>query len=471
MQTQTNTPYLSVGELSQAVKRTVETAFEHVRVRGEISQPRIPGSGHLYFTLKDEKNALAAVMWKGMVNQLSIQPEEGLDVICTGKMTTFGGQSKYQIVVQDIEIAGEGALLKQLEDRKRKLAAEGLFDQSRKKQLPFMPQRIGIVTSPTGAVIKDILHRLSDRFGVQVLVWGVRVQGQGAAAEIAAAIRGFNQPKTHQLAGKPDLLIVARGGGSLEDLWAFNEEEVARAVAESQIPVISAVGHETDTTLIDYVSDLRAPTPTAAAELATPVKLEMMARIQEIQTRLLNATLRRCDGYAQLLKALSRGFLHPADLLGRQGQRLDMITTALDSQWLQIKTHYSNRLSRASQHLVSPTPRIEAVFQKLQHLENRNHSAMVRKLEKADSQFAQLGRLLEANSFERVLDRGFALVTDAEGKAVKKSAEIPKGAEMAIRFSDDTRQAVFDGSVTPRKIKAKKEPQKSSPKSDQEELF
>lgn len=483
MQIQTNTPYLTVGELSQAVKRTVETAFDHVRVRGEISQPRIPGSGHLYFTLKDDKNALAAVMWKGMVGQLSVKPEEGLDVICTGKMTTFGGQSKYQIVVQDIEIAGEGALLKQLEERKRRLAEEGLFDQSRKKQLPFLPKTIGVVTSPTGAVINDILHRLSDRFGVHVLLWGVAVQGTGAAEQIAAAINGFNMPETHQNTAKPDLIIVARGGGSLEDLWAFNEEVVARAVAESKLPVISAVGHETDTTLIDYVSDLRAPTPTAAAELATPVKLEIMARLQENQSRLLNAVMRRCDGYAQLLKALSRGLLHPADLLGRQGQRLDMLTTTLESKWLKITTDYRNRVSQASMRLISPAPRIDTTQQKLTHLNKRHDNAVLRQLEKSENKLDQFARLLNANSFERVLDRGFALVTDTQGKAMKRSSEIADGAEMNIRFADASRKAVFDvtsppsaspspassGSGTVR-AKSTKTPQKSKT-SGQEELF
>ena len=468
MQTYSNTPYLSVAEISQAVKRTVETAFENVRVRGEISQPRVPGSGHLYFTLKDDKNTLAAVMWKGMVSQLSVRPEEGLDVICSGKLTTFGGQSKYQIIVSDIEIAGEGALLKQLEDRKRRLAAEGLFDAVRKKPLPFLPRTIGVVTSPTGAVIKDILHRLSDRFGVHVLIWGVAVQGQGAAEQIASAISGFNAPETHEAVGRPDVIIVARGGGSLEDLWAFNEEIVARAVAASQLPVISAVGHETDTTLIDYVSDLRAPTPTAAAELATPVKLEILARLQEYQSRLLNAMMRRCDQEEQLLKAVSRGLLHPADLLGRQGQRLDMLHARLEQNWVQRAADAHARLGSASQRLISPEPRIERFQQSLSHLETRQHQAASRKLERAADRLNQSARLLEANSFERVLDRGFALVTDASGKAVKRSADIPSHAQMHIRFADATRQATFDstGSAGSRRKTAK-----AAEAGDQEELF
>ena len=267
-----NAPYLTISELSRAVKTAVETAFEFVRVRAEVSRPNKAPSGHLYFTLKDDRSTLAAVCWKTMRANLAVQPEEGLEVIVTGRLTTFAGQSKYQIVVSQMEVAGEGALLKQLEDRRRMLAGEGLFDAERKKKIPKMPAVIGVVTSPTGAVIRDILNRLHDRFGVHVLVWGTLVQGRDAAAQIAAAIRGFDVMPDNGPLPRPDVLIVARGGGALEDLWAFNEEIVVRAVAECRIPVISAIGHETDTTLIDHVADLRAPTPTAAAELAVPVK-------------------------------------------------------------------------------------------------------------------------------------------------------------------------------------------------------
>ena len=270
----TNLPEMTVTELSQAVKRTVEGSFERVRVRGEITRPSFPSSGHVYFRLKDESAVLDAVCWRGAAARLSIRPEEGIEVIASGRLTTYAGRSTYQIVVDSLEIAGEGALLKLLEDRKKKLAAEGLFEESRKRPLPYLPETIGVITSPSGAVIRDILHRLAERFPRRVLVWPVAVQGDGAAEQVAAAIEGFNALPEGGAVPRPDVLIVARGGGSLEDLWAFNEEVVARAVAASAIPLISAVGHETDTTLIDYVSDRRAPTPTAAAEIAVPVRGE-----------------------------------------------------------------------------------------------------------------------------------------------------------------------------------------------------
>jgi len=479
MNQDTNAPYLSVAELSQAVKRTVETAFDYVRVRGEISQPRIPGSGHLYFTLKDDKHALSAVMWKGMASQLSISPEEGLDVICTGKMTTFGGQSRYQIVVQEIEIAGEGALLKQLEERKKRLAQEGLFDQSRKQSLPFLPRVIGVITSPTGAVIQDILHRLSERFGVHVIVWGVAVQGQGAAEQIAQAIDGFNHADTQQKIGRPDLLIVARGGGSLEDLWAFNEEIVARAVARSQIPLISAVGHETDTTLIDYVSDLRAPTPTAAAELATPVKRDILARIEDNETRMFRAVVRRCDTAEQMLRATTRGLLHPADQIGRQGQRLDMLWASLDSHLLKITHHNASRLTQLTHRLVSPAHFIDSLGQRLDRGAERLGRHINQLTEQASRQLVELDRLLQANSFERVLDRGFALVTNADGVPIKKSSEAARGAEVTLTFADSKRAARLDPDSQPAPANAgpsgsssSKKPKKPpEPPAGQTELF
>ena len=275
-----NSPALSVSELSGALKRTVESAFSHVKVRGEISGWKRHASGHCYFTLKDEGACIDAVIWKGQAGSLAFRPEDGAEVIATGKLTTYAGRSKYQIVVTRMELAGEGALMALLDKRRRALAAEGLFDEAKKRRLPFLPRVIGVVTSPTGAVIRDILHRLEDRCPTHVIVWPVPVQGEGAAAKVAAAIRGFAS-----LEPRPDLLIVARGGGSIEDLWAFNEEEVVRAAADSPIPLISAVGHETDTTLIDFASDRRAPTPTAAAEIAVPVRAELAAFLAELGHR------------------------------------------------------------------------------------------------------------------------------------------------------------------------------------------
>src|SRR5438270_121506 len=283
-----NVPEFSVSELSFALKRQLEGAFPRVRVRGEVSQPSFPRSGHCYFRLKDENAVLDAVCWKTTMPRLGIKIEEGMEVIVTGKITTYAGSSRYQVIIDRIELAGEGALLKLLEDRRKKLAAEGLFDLGRKRALPFLPEVIGVVTSPSGAVIRDILHRLADRFPRRVLIWPVKVQGEGSAAEVAAAIEGFNALPEHgspMLPPRPDLIIVARGGGSLEDLWSFNEEIVVRAAAASLIPLISAVGHETDVTLIDFAADRRAPTPTAAAEMAVPVRAELLVQVGDLGRR------------------------------------------------------------------------------------------------------------------------------------------------------------------------------------------
>src|SRR6202140_1035275 len=283
-----NTVEWTVSELSAALKKTVEDAYGYVRVRGEVSGFRGPSpSGHVYFRLKDDKAVLEGVIWKGVYGRMRVKPEEGLDVIVSGKLTTFAGSSKYQIVIDTLEPAGVGALMKLLEERKKKLAAEGLFDEARKQLIPFLPNVIGVVTSPTGAVIRDILHRLADRFPRRVLVWPVKVQGEGSAEQVAAAIRGFNALDDDGAIPRPDLLIVARGGGSLEDLWSFNEEIVVRATAESMIPLISAVGHETDITLIDFASDRRAPTPTPAAEMAVPVRAELVGEIASLGSRVV----------------------------------------------------------------------------------------------------------------------------------------------------------------------------------------
>ena len=466
-----NNPYLLVGELSAAVKRTIEGTFDYVRVRGEISQPRTPGSGHVYFTLKDDKNALSGVIWRGVAAGLQVHPEEGLDVICTGKMTTFGGQSKYQLVVSEIEIAGEGVLLKQLEERRRKLASEGLFDNARKKPLPAMPSLIGVITSPTGAVIRDILHRIRDRFGVHVVVWGVNVQGVGAADQIASAINGFNNFQNGDVVPRPDLLIVARGGGSLEDLWCFNEEVVVRAAANSSIPLISAVGHETDTTLIDYASDMRAPTPTAAAEMATPVAGELAARLSEIDARLRRSITRQLDNAEQMVRAIMRGLLHPAEQIARQTQSLDIALAGLDGSMMRLIDIHDKKLARLTDRMVSPEQRLSGVTQRVSVINERLHSLMERRYERAEERLLQASRLLSANSFERVLERGFALITDEGGKAIKRSADAAPRAQVTVRFADASRTAILDSS---HQTASKSEtPKKSSkPKSTpQEELF
>ena len=324
-----NAPEFTVSEISGAVKRSIEAGFSHIRVRGEVGRLSRPRSGHIYLDLKDDRSVLASVIWKGVSARLATQPEEGMEVIATGRLTTFPGQSKYQLVIEDIRPAGMGALMAMLEKRRAALAAEGLFDEVRKQKLPFLPEVIGVVTSPSGAVIRDILHRLRDRFPRKVLIWPVAVQGTKCAPEVAAAIRGFNAFPTGNLP-RPDLIIVARGGGSLEDLWGFNEEEVVRAAAESAIPLISAVGHETDTTLIDHAADRRAPTPTAAAEMAVPVRLDLLNWVAEQGARATRAASQAVAQRRQRLGDLSRGLPRPEALLDGARQRLDYLGAALD---------------------------------------------------------------------------------------------------------------------------------------------
>jgi len=452
-----NAPYLTISELSRAVKTTVETAFEFVRVRAEISRPNKAPSGHLYFTLKDEKSTLAAVCWKTMTANLAVQPEEGLEVIVTGRLTTFAGQSKYQMIVSQMEIAGEGALLKQLEDRRRMLAAEGLFDAERKKKIPKMPAVIGVVTSPTGAVIRDILHRLHDRFGVRVLIWGTLVQGREAAGQVAAAIRGFDAMPEDGSLPRPDLLIVARGGGALEDLWAFNEEAVVRAVAECRIPVISAIGHETDTTLIDHAADLRAPTPTAAAELAVPVKTDLAAHISEIDARLMRATAQKLQNSGQRAAMAARGLIDPDDLIQRRAETLDYalggLVRGLD-RWLSARTV---RLSGLAGRLQPPETKLVAAHGRLSQISQRFDQHLANGLSQRQQKLDNLVKLLDANSFERVLDRGFALVTDISGTPIKRAAIAPDHAAVTIRFADGTRAAILGHDD------ARAKPQKTGP--------
>ncbi|MEP3441421.1 MAG: exodeoxyribonuclease VII large subunit [Sulfitobacter sp.] len=327
--TQGNTPEYTVGELSGAIKRVIENEFGHVRLRAEVGRVSLPRSGHVYLDLKDDKAVMAGIIWKGVASKLATQPEEGMEVIATGRITTFPGQSKYQIIIEDIQPAGMGALMAVLEKRKAALAAEGLFDPARKQPLPYLPEIIGVVTSPSGAVIRDILHRLRDRFPRKVLVWPVAVQGARCAPEVAHAIKGFNKLTPGGALPRPDLIIVARGGGSVEDLWGFNEEAVVWAAAASDIPLISAVGHETDTTLIDYVSDKRAPTPTAAAELAVPVRIELMAWLDQQHARLSRALTQGITLRGQRLRDMARALPRADSLLDGPRQRLDRASDRL----------------------------------------------------------------------------------------------------------------------------------------------
>ena len=382
----TNAAEFTVSEIAQAVKRTVEEEFGHVRVRGEISGFRGQhSSGHAYFTLKDDAASIDAVVWKGNYVRLTFKPEEGLEVIATGRLTTFPRSSKYQIVIENIEPAGAGALMALLEERRKKLLAEGLFARERKRPLPYLPRVIGVVTSPTGAVIRDILHRLDDRFPSHVLVWSVRVQGDTCASEVVNAIEGFNAFLPDGPISRPDLLIVARGGGSIEDLWGFNEEAVVRAVAASGIPIISAVGHETDTTLIDYAADMRAPTPTAAAEAAVPVRAELIAYVEDQGSRQRQAARRSVVSLKDRLRAASAGLPRPTDLVSTQRQTLDMASSQLSAalrHFVQARRIAFSNLAAAMQPRLVRQRHAE-LKQKLGNLDRQGRTGLVKTIERA----------------------------------------------------------------------------------------
>ncbi len=374
-----NTPEFSVSEISGAVKKAIEGGFGHVRVRGEVGRVSLPRSGHMYLDLKDDRSVLAGVIWKGRAQALAHRPEEGMEVIATGKLTTFPGQSKYQMVIEDIAPAGAGALMAMLEKRKAQLASEGLFAPERKKPLPYLPEVIGVVTSPSGAVIRDILHRLRDRFPRKVLVWPVAVQGAKCAPEVATAIRGFNQLTPGGALPRPDLLIVARGGGSLEDLWGFNEEVVARAAALSDIPLISAVGHETDTTLIDFVSDMRAPTPTAAAELAVPVRMELLAWVDQQGARLSRALTTTLGQKQQRVRDLGRALPQVESLVESPRQRLDFLTERLPTALRGAAAQKRLKLSEAALRPSILTRRLREDQRRLTALSDRLMPALSRR--------------------------------------------------------------------------------------------
>ena len=463
-----NLPEFTVSELSQAVKRTIEGTFERVRVRGEVSGFKRAASGHLYLALKDEDAVLDAVCWRGLAGRLALQPEDGMEVIAIGRLTTYPGRSKYQIVIEQLELAGEGALLKLLEERRRKLAAEGLFDEARKRPLPFLPEVIGVVTSPTGAVIRDILHRLADRFPRPVLVWPVLVQGEGAAEQIAAAIEGFNALSSGGPVPRPDLLIVARGGGSLEDLWAFNEEVVVRAAAASEIPLISAVGHETDTTLIDFAADHRAPTPTAAAEQAVPVRGELLTATLDLGRRLTAGAGRMVEDRRSLVTGLARGLPEPRRLLEDKVQRLDDRADLLKSalrHWIETRRsdlgragaalpHPRRRLELSRERLGAQGGRLAGVRRRvaerpaeiLGRLDSghRLRRAGGRLLSDRASGLESLARVLDSVSYRKVLSRGYAVVRGPEG-VFTRAAAVAAGLSLDIEFADGRVAAVSQG--------------------------
>jgi len=453
----------TVSELSGALKRTVEDQFGHVRVRAEISGLKRAASGHVYLALKDEKAVLDGVMWRGTAQKLSFRPEDGLEVICTGKLTTYPGRSKYQIVIEAMEPAGVGALMALLEERKRKLAAEGLFAPERKKPLPYLPKVIGVVTSPTGAVIRDILHRLRDRFPTHVLLWPVLVQGETAAAQVAGAIRGFNAIDEGSDTPRPDLLIVARGGGSLEDLWAFNEEEVVRAASESNIPLISAVGHETDTTLIDYVSDRRAPTPTAAAEMAVPVRSELLAYVDDLDRRTRRGLTRSIQEKRDRLNGLARGLRDPKSMLAEKVQHLDHLESRLRQAVNTMVSLKQQKYSAASAQLRPDmlTRRFDQYSERISNYEGRMKRAVAVSTDKSSQRLQSSTRMLESLSFKKVLARGYSIVKDEKGKVVSSVSQAAPGKNVALQFVDGEASAVIAGGAKPVEKKPKQQPKKT----------
>jgi exodeoxyribonuclease VII large subunit len=487
----TNAPEWSVSDLAGALKRTLEDAFGHVRLRGEISGFRGPhSSGHVYFCLKDESARIDAVIWKGTYGRLRFKPQEGIEVIATGRITTFPGKSAYQIVVESLVPAGIGALMQILEERRRKLAAEGLFAESRKRPLPFLPRVVGVVTSPTGAVIRDILHRLEDRFPRHVLVWPVRVQGETSAEEVAAAIQGFNALAPDGAIPRPDVIIVARGGGSIEDLWGFNEEIVVRAAAESGIPLVSAVGHETDWTLIDHAADYRAPTPTGAAEKVVPVRIELMGDVRDLGRRHLEAMLRSLEYRRRDLRAQTDRLPQPEGLFALKQQRLDLLSAKLAPALMRHAGRFSDRLHKAVERLAvhSPSARLAAMRARLigiggtrsteaahrllrsraERLENlgrsltvarnnlvRSHrvhlerqaervSRISERLEPAVLRHIALRRagldtmaqLFDSLNYRAVLSRGYTLIWDANGRPVRSAKGAADGEVLAVEFAD-----------------------------------
>ena len=491
-----NAPEFTVSEISGAVKKTLEQAFGRIRVRGEIGRVMKAGSGHMYYDLKDDRNVISCNTWKGQVSGLGVLPEEGLEVIVTGKVSSFGGQSRYNINVDSIEVAGEGALMALLEKRKKAMQAEGLFDEARKKPIPYLPEIIGVVTSPQGAVIRDILHRLRDRFPRKVLIWPVAVQGKDCAPQVANAINGFNALTVGGALPRPDLIIVARGGGSLEDLWGFNEEVVARAVAASDIPLISAVGHETDTTLIDFVSDRRAPTPTAAAEIAVPVRLDLMAALDSFDSRLTRALSSGISRRGERLRDLSRALPRATDLTDRAGQRLDAaamrlpaaLTRATQTKRVQLERisaplrpsvlkqktdQMAARLDRASDLLdralvtrtersrarlvqvtagLRPTRLAREITQSKDRLGRTNQAlsaTATRQINAWRDGLTRLDRLRETLGYQATLDRGYAVVRSGEAVITSKMQAKDAGA-LEIQFKDG-RFAIGGAAAKPKK--------------------
>ena len=465
-----NAAPLSISEISNLLKRTVEDRFGFVRLRGELSGVKRAASGHLYCALKDEKAVLDGVMWRGQVDRLPFRPEDGLEVVASGKLTTYPGRSKYQIVIERMELAGEGALLALLEKTKARLAAEGLFDETRKQPLPFLPRTIGVVTSPTGAVIRDILHRLADRFPSRVIVWPVLVQGQGAADQVAGAVRGFSAlPAGHP--DRPDLVIVARGGGSIEDLWSFNEEVVVRAIADCPIPTISAVGHETDTTLADFAADRRAPTPTAAAEMAVPVRAELAATLKDFAARKERAILRPVQLGRERLEARVQRLPGPDALLQPSAQALDEMTERL-------RRGLTDRAARGRERLGAL--RLSSAMLERNLRDGQRALANIRLLPSlverplADkrAQLAAIARLAEQLHPDRPLERGYVRVTGADGRTVTTRKAAAGEEALTLKFRDGDLAVVRGEAQAPRPSrKPAPKPRAKGTPPEQDDLF
>lgn len=502
----TNAPEQTVSELSGALKRAIEDRFGYVRVRGEVSGWRGPhSSGHCYFSLKDATARIDAVIWKGVYGRMRFKPEEGLEVIATGKITTFPGKSAYQIIVEAVEPAGVGALMALLEARRKKLAAEGLFDPARKKLIPYLPETIGVITSPTGAVIRDILHRIKDRFPRRVIVWPVRVQGETSAAEVARAIAGFNALPEGGRIPRPSVLIVARGGGSIEDLWGFNEEIVLRAAADSDIPLISAIGHETDWTLLDHVADLRAPTPTGAAEMCVPVRADLMDNVADLARRFDAAQRRLIDRRRSDLRAAARALPAGEAMLALPRQRLDRSGERLRSRAQSALSERGLRLGRAAGTLAKHSPRAEyarlreklrnlgqrletglaararlaardaeASRKRLSELHRRLGPALARTNARRFDAVAGLAKLLGTLSYRNVLARGFVLARDGDGHPIRSAAAVNAGMRLSLEFADGAVKATADGGDVPGPaagVALRSRPAKPKPPSGQGSLF
>lgn len=449
-----NAPALSVSQLSAAIKRTVEDGFARVRVRGELSGTKRAASGHFYAALKDDNALIDMVMWKGQAGRLAFRPEDGIEVIATGKLTTYPGRSKYQLVVDTLEVAGEGALMLLFEKLKARLGAEGLFDRERKyDRLPYLPRTIGVVTSPTGAVIRDILHRLADRCPTHVIVWPVLVQGDGAAGQVANAIRGFDAIEAGGAVPRPDLVIVARGGGSIEDLWAFNEEVVVRAIADCRIPTISAVGHETDVTLADYAADVRAPTPTAAAEMAVPVRAELQAQLATWNGRIIGAANRHQALAGERLTALARHLPKRDALYAPQRQRLDDAGDRLDRS-------QRHRLAVISERLATRGAALRPAL-------------LARRWDRDRALLEGLGRLLVSLDPRALLSRGYAMVRDGGGAIVTTAAKARAAGHLQLQFADGEVPVAVggDGTAPPVTPKPARKTPPAEPRRGQGELF